>query len=295
MRTLSTIITLALLSVSPAFAGENADTNFYIGQSNFPKGDSIEITSAERFPDRLVVKGHYDLVSADRADLALFITTDTPVEVPVSAEETIKIHRGKGDFTLTDPNLVEGMPHVTMYSVPGGKPFAGVYFGNRQQADDESKLDLHYYSAQANGNSSNSPGSDSGPNEALLAYLGSPIEPPANLDARYTAEGLKDAVLEAAHRANIHVKSITIDDSEFPYLVGVICGGSDAIKLKKEIKKMAGYEYGGSVGNDVNSDGSDTCNVFNMVPYSAFPHGSGQQIYHRLGLREQVFQEKLAS
>ena len=48
--------------------------DFYVGQTNFPWGDSIEITSVERDEKQLTVKGHYQLVSADEASLSLNIT-----------------------------------------------------------------------------------------------------------------------------------------------------------------------------------------------------------------------------
>jgi len=294
--TFTALISFALLGVSSVFAGNGdtiADTHFYIGQSSFPAGDSIEIASVERFPDRIVVKGHFNLASADRAKLSLFITTSTPIEVPNSNKQTIEIYRGEGSFTLTDPNLAEGLPHVTMYSDPDEIPFAGVYFGTQEEAAKESALNLGYHRVLANSSFGSGPHSD--PNGVLMSYLGNPVPRPTDMDERYSAQGLTGAVLLAAHSANIQVKNIVIEDSEFPYLVGVICGGSDFIKLKHELKKITGYEYGGGVGNDVNSDGSDSCNVFNLVPYHAFPDGSAQQIYHRLDLREQVFQEKISS
>ena len=106
------------------------------------------------------------------------------------------------------PNLVPGLNHVTMYSVPGGKPFAGVYFGNKKEAAKENKLDLDYYQETStpneiqpdgNGGSSRKPGAASGPNQILLEYLGNPVEPPANMDARYTKEGLIIAAVSYTH------------------------------------------------------------------------------------------------
>jgi uncharacterized membrane protein (UPF0127 family) len=295
--TFTTLIAFVLLNVSSVFAGnsDTTDTNFYIGQASFPAGDSIEINSVQWLPDRIVVKGHFNLVSADRAKLAFYITTSTPIEVPNSNKQIVEIYRGEGPFTLTDPNLADGLPHVTMYSDPDEIPFAGVYFGTQEEAAKESALNLGYHRSQTLANSSAGSGPHSDPNEVLMEYLGNPVSRPPDMDERYSAQGLTGAILLAAHSANIQVKNVVIDDSEFPYLVGVICGGSDFVRLKQELKKIAGYEYGGGVGNDVNSDGSDSCNVFNIVPYRAFPDGSVQQIYHRLDLREQVFQEKISS
>jgi len=114
--------------------------NFYIGQTNFPFGDSIEITSVERNENQMTVKGHYNLVSADKAQLALYITTRSTNAVPTDSKQTMQISKGQGDFELTDPNLVPGLPHVSMYA--DGHPFAGIYFGNKDEAAEESKLDL---------------------------------------------------------------------------------------------------------------------------------------------------------
>src|ERR1700743_3801250 len=98
-----------------------------------------------------------------------------------------------------------------------------------------------------------SAGGRSGPNEALINYLGNPVMPPTNMDQRYTTGALTNAVRHAAHDAGITLKSVAVDDSEFPFLLGVVCHGSDCIKLKSALKAMPGYEYGGGMGNDVNS------------------------------------------
>jgi len=276
---------------------DGGTTGFKIGQASFPLGDSIEITSVERSSDKLVVKGHYRLVSADQALLALYTTTPTAVSVATDPKQLLKIFKGKGSFKLIDPNLVPGWNHVSMYSIPGGSPFAGVYFGNEEEAAAESKMDLGYYRAPTTPTSSTAneidqhggAGSLSAPNRILLEYLGDPVEPPLNMDVRYTTGGLSNAVQVAARNAGITVKNMGIEDSEFPFIIGVICQGSDVVKLKSQFKKMDGYTYNGAIGNDTNSDGSDTCNVFSIVPYKAYPLEASQQIYRRLWLRQQVF------
>jgi len=293
---------------SPATA--DTDTNrfislggrYYVGQSSFPLGDVIEITAVERAADGLVVRGHYELASADQALLALYTTTTTADPTPTDPKQTMQISRGKGDFELTHPNLVPGLNHVTMYSEPGGRPFAGVYFGTKEEAAEESNLSLHYYrdatAAESPTSSETHPhngdSSMSGPNRVLLEYLGEPVQPPSNMDARYTTEGLSNAVQIAAQNAGITVKGLAIEGSEFPYIIGVICKGSDVVKLKSELKKMDGYEYNGSIGNDTNSDGSDTCNAFSIIPYKAYPPEASQQIYRRLWLRQQVFFDRVS-
>jgi len=115
---------------------ETANTNFYIGQAWFPQGDSIEITSVERTKNQMTVKGHYNLVSRDKAELALFITV-TNQNLPEGKGEIRPISKGRGDFTLVYLPLVPGLPHVSMYA--DGHTFASVYFGTEAEAHAERK------------------------------------------------------------------------------------------------------------------------------------------------------------
>ena len=113
----------------------------YIGQTDFPKGDSIEITSVERTKEQMTVKGHYNLVSHDYATLALYITS-TNGNVPEDATQRMEISKGRGDFELTHRHLVPGWPHVSMYA--DGNSFAALYFGTKVEALEESKLPKGY-------------------------------------------------------------------------------------------------------------------------------------------------------
>lgn len=117
---------------------EGATKSDYIGQADFPYGDSIEITSVERTPERMVVKGRYNLVSHDRAELALYITTKTNIAVPTDSTQTKEISKGAGEFELIHSHLVPGWPHVSMYA--DGGSFAALYFGTKEEAAEESKL-----------------------------------------------------------------------------------------------------------------------------------------------------------
>jgi serine/threonine protein kinase len=123
------------------FAAQNnsfdSTTNFYIGQTNFPQGDSIEITSVERNENQMIVKGHYNLVSHDSALLALYITTTNNIAVPTDSDQQMQISKGSGDFELTHPHLVPGLPHVSMYA--DGHSFAALYFGSKTEALKENK------------------------------------------------------------------------------------------------------------------------------------------------------------
>ena len=119
-----------------------ATTNFSIGQTWFPQGDSIEITSVERSENQMTVKGHYNLVSADEASLWLNITATNNDEVPNQTELTQSVHlsKGTGDFELSRSHLVPGLPHVSMYN--NHHSFADIYFGNKAEAAEEGKMDL---------------------------------------------------------------------------------------------------------------------------------------------------------
>jgi tRNA A-37 threonylcarbamoyl transferase component Bud32/signal peptidase I len=129
-----------------ASASAQTTPGFYIAQTYFPKGDSIEITSVSRSSDRMVVQGHYNLVSQDQATLALYITATnraTNPGFPEDATQRKQISKGRGDFELIHSNLFPGLPHLAMYA--GGKNFADLYFGTQAEAAEEGKLNLQAY------------------------------------------------------------------------------------------------------------------------------------------------------
>jgi tRNA A-37 threonylcarbamoyl transferase component Bud32 len=109
----------------------------YIGQTWFPGGDSIEITSVVRTKERLMAKGHYNLVSHDSAELALYITTTNREATSLEPRQKLSISKGAGDFELVHSDPVSGLPHVSMYA--DGHPFAALYFGTKAEALDENK------------------------------------------------------------------------------------------------------------------------------------------------------------
>jgi len=114
----------------------------HIGQTWFPRGDSIEITSVRRDENRIVVRGRYNLVSADHAVLALQISTKSPTIFPRGAQQSTNIAIGSGDFMLIHPHPVPGLPHVNLYPADGGESFAELYFGTQSEAREESHLTL---------------------------------------------------------------------------------------------------------------------------------------------------------
>jgi tetratricopeptide (TPR) repeat protein len=118
-------------------------TNFYVGQTNFPNGDVIEITSVVRNETQMVVKGRYNLVSHENAQLALYITSTNNSSSPDDPEQSMQISKGSGDFELIHSHVFPGLPHVNMYPMGGGGPFAELYFGTKAEALEENKLNLN--------------------------------------------------------------------------------------------------------------------------------------------------------
>ena len=121
----------------------------------------------------------------------------------------------------------------------------------------------------------------------LFDYLGNPVTPPEDMDAAYTKAGLTQALQLAAQTAGISLARIEIDDSEFPFLVGVTFGDKgDKDKLTEQLRKLPAYNFTGGVGGE-------TSYAMNLVPYPAFPKDAGRQIYHRLMLRETILHDKI--
>lgn len=129
-------------------------------------------------------------------------------------------------------------------------------------------------------------GAISDSNQLMLNFLGNPVPAPADLNAAFTKEGLIQATQLAAQKAGISLKNIQIDDSEFPFVVGVVCESGGYDKLTAQLKKLDGYGYGGA-------SSSDTCAAFSITPSAAFPPGTSDQIYRRLSLRESMFYNQL--
>jgi hypothetical protein len=120
----------------------------------------------------------------------------------------------------------------------------------------------------------------------LVQYLGSAVEPPANLDPAYTKQGLLDALQLASRNAEVSLKKVKLDDSEFPCLLGVVTAPGDWDKLKDQLKRLNGYEYHGAVG-------SDTFNAFNITPLRVVPSSLVNSVLRRTNLRVQVLADQL--
>ena len=71
---------------------------------------------------------------------------------------------------------------------------------------------------------------------------------------------MTNVVQRAARNAGVVLNIVAIDDSEFPFLLGVKCAENDFDKVTEQIKKLDRYNYSGSVS-------SHEYRAFNLVPY----------------------------
>jgi hypothetical protein len=308
IQDISTIIAPTFLSLTLALAawgGTNsiaADFSsavpFELGEGGFLPGDSITIQRVSgtsptiRTGETYCVEGTYVLASKEQAHLALYATAQSAVPTPDDPGQSTLIEKGTGTFRLVKTMREEGYLHISFYSVPAGSSFGGIYFGqgewvNRDKGWSHLATQPRSPDSVTTASSMGGPVSLTGPNQVLLEYLGDPVEPPADMDAAYTKEGLIKAVQTAARNAGITLKRIEIDDSEYPFLVGVICKEGDYSKLKDQLRKMEGYAYNGSVGGD-------THNAMNIVPYRVLPSALFERVSHRTGLRMQVLHDKIS-
>jgi hypothetical protein len=303
---LTAVPALMSLTFALAASGGPSDTAadfpavvaFELGKAEFLPGDSITIqqvrgtSSTIGTGETYCVEGTYTLASREEANLALFATTVSDVPTPIDPAQHTHIAKGTGAFRLVKTMRQEGYLHVSFYPAGSGGDFGGVYFGQgkwvlREKGWSNPLQNTGAKDHTATGASTGRPVSLTGPNQLLLEYLGDPVAPPADMDAAYTKDGLIKAVQTASRNAGITLKRIEIDDSEYPFLVGVICKKGDYPKLKDQLRKMEGYAYNGSVGGD-------THNAMNIVPYRVMPSALSGRINHRTGLRMQVLYDKIS-
>lgn len=301
----TTLPVLLSLTLARAAWGGTSDTAadfpvvvpFEMGMTEFLPGDSITIqrvrgtSSTIRTGETYCVEGTYTLGSKEMADLALFATTVSKVSTRTESSQIMRIEKGTGTFRLVKPMREEGYLHVSFYPVPGGSSFGGVYFGHGQWLLPKEGWSAVHQKTQvhdslAGSASDGQPVTLTGANQALFEYLGEPVAPPADMDPAYSKDGLIKAIQTAARKAGISVERVEIEDSEFPFLVGVICKEGDFSKLTGQLRKLAAYEYNGCTSTSTHS-------AFNMVPYREFPSQFSKSIRHRTGLRTQIFFDKL--
>jgi hypothetical protein len=261
---------------------------FELGTSGFAAGDSITIQEVRGTNDKIqpgdtyCVTGTYTLKSQAEASLSLFETIANSGPTPVDPRQTINVMKGTGTFSLVKHVTDKGYLHVSFYSHDSGQGFGGVYFGQGEW------VLRHPFSHLIDSISRKSePVSGAVTNQALVDYLGNAVAVPTNLGAAYTKEGLTRAMQSAARNAGISLAKLQIDDSEFPFLVGVVCASrSDMEKLKDQIRMMSEYNYTGGVGGDERY-------AMNLVPYNVYPPNARQRIYHRMSVREEMFYDQM--
>jgi len=286
LSTLAAVCVASSMSGAPSSSSQEFPSRvaYEVGDSEFASGDSITIQECRGTEDKIrlggsyCVTGTYTLESQSEADLSFFVTTTNAVGTPVDAQQTIRVKKGRGSFRLIKRMNESGYPHLTFYRRDTGQGFGGVYFGQGQ-----SVLRQKGFSYQSSPSSGKDNVATSNPNQVLHEYLGNPVPAPDNLDAAYTKEGLTDAMQTAARNAGISLVKLQIDDSEFPFLIGVVCASEgDMGKLKDQLRTLpASYKDNGGVG-------SHASYAMNLVPHAAFPPDISQRIYRRMLLREAV-------
>ncbi|HZV33067.1 MAG TPA: hypothetical protein VFB72_00715 [Verrucomicrobiae bacterium] len=264
-----------------------------LGASGFFAGDQITITEVRGDKKHIepggsyLVEGTYTLASADSADLALFCTSRGPSgPTPVQAGQTVKISRGTGKFHLYETNVPGGWLHVSFYA--NNSSHGGVYFGEKDRENTIMRNQGWFHNVGDKQHETET-GPENKANLALMAYLGHPVPPPSDMDARYDKENLLKAFTALCRNANLVITKLAVDDSEFPFLVYGTLEGIHSLPEKSAFEEQKGYTYGGSVRG---SDGEGTYFAVNMVPSDKYPEGQQKACQRRLMLRLQMLADK---
>lgn len=295
-------ITLGSIAWSETQIPTQFQTNvpFELGATEFLPGDSITIkevrgtSSTICTGDTFSVEGTYTLRSRDRAQIALYATTIKVVATSTDLTQIMQIEKGTGTFRLVKTMREEGYLHVSFYPIPDGSSFGGVYFGQGKWVLKHKGWSI-IDTMNSKGRDSSRPSSAAdaqmvlaGANWTIFKYLGEPVPVPADMDTAYSKAGLTEAVQTAARNAGVSVRRIEIDDSEFPFLIGLVCKEGDFAKLTEQFRKMPAYSYNGCISTSTHS-------ALNLVPQRAFPPENSLRISHRTGIRSQIFFDKLMS
>lgn len=265
---------------------------FELGSSEFLPGDSITIQELRGTSDVIqpggtyCVTGTYTLASHPEADLSFFATATNAKPTPVDPAQTMHVTKGTGSFRLIKKMNEDGYLHLTFYSHATGHGFGGVYFGQGKWVLREKNFHYNEASTHAAGTTWETLFAG-GPNQVLFQYLGNPVPVPSDMAAAYTKKGLTQAMQAAAQNTGISLVKLEIDDSEYPFLIGVtFAKETDKEKLLKQIRANSAYALSGGVGGE-------TYYAMNIVPHRAFPQDASQRIYRRMTLREAVLCDKI--
>jgi hypothetical protein len=284
---------------------------YELGACGFLPGDQIIISQVRGDREHIgpggsyLVEGSYTLASRANADLALFCTSRGPSgPTPIQDGQLIHIAKGSGKFRLYTTNLVDGWLHLSLYP-PNSSSRGGVYFG--EKGNERSIMRDQDWFREFRPNSS-SPSANSGvedrldaekgggtldnkANRALLAYLGNPTPPPADMDSRYNTENLLKAFTTVCQKAELVITKLAVDDSEFPFLLYGTLAGNHPLPKAPVFEEQAGYTRGGSVRGSFGEESSYF--AVNLVPDSQYPAGKEQACHRRLMLRLQMLADKV--
>jgi len=265
---------------------------FELGRAQFAPGDHITIQSVTGTADTFntnetyCVEGTYTLSSHDEANLCLFVTTRQDIRTPVDPRQSLRVQKGSGSFRLLETMTAEGYPHVSFYPTSFGGDFGGIYFGHGDWLLAQNGFGHSEPGEPPASQAAEAPARLVGANRALLAYLGNPVDAPAALDPAYTPAGLREAVQSAAAQAGVALRKIAIEESEFPYLIGVICERDDFAKLRSSLEALKTYEFHGTVSGH-------GCVIFHLTPRRVWPSDATQRIDRRSSVRMERFYYQL--
>ena len=141
MKTLLRLFVVLCLTACVASASaELSAVSFVIDKQQFKNGDSIVIDQVLATSSKLdvgakvTVRGHYQLASADKASLGLFVTHRSPADADASAPSQVKqVETASGSFELSCEITYVGDLHVSFYPASHGEAFGGVYFSSAPQ------------------------------------------------------------------------------------------------------------------------------------------------------------------
>jgi len=133
---------VAIVGCITGVAHGDKPVDVIVGESQFFNADHIEILSVKSSGNgfeigaTVTVQGVYTLNSIETANLCFYSTTtlkpgEKPTPTPVQDGQQIKAGNGKHIFTLSKIVRKDGNPHLTFYHPKTGKPFGGVYFGEK--------------------------------------------------------------------------------------------------------------------------------------------------------------------
>jgi hypothetical protein len=274
-----------------------------LGASAFAAGDDIAIGSLRGTHAHLdsdgswLVEGSYTLASAEKATLLFSCTTSGPSQpTPLLPEQEMTVTRGSGHFALRHGPSA-GFYHVSFYVAGENHSHGGVYFGEKGV---ESTLlrktdwpDLAGGRAEAKAKTDRNPDEGSSEaNRAIMAYLGQSVAAPADLDLRYVPSNVFSVFVKLSQKAGWPIKSVAVDDSEFPYLLYGTLEGEHHLE-HDALNSINGYDYGGSVVGRTSGGGGKGTTYFalNLIPREAWPASDATACERRLMIRLQMLAE----